>query len=153
MLCGETFLLAAAMYVDDTDLLHWGDSPITKDEDMIHQVQCATNDFGSLVQATEGALKPTKCFAYFLSYHSVKGKMVLKTLTDLTEPTEWVESKNNDGKLSREPSHISVPQPSGVSVPVPTKDVSDPTLMVGVHYVPRGNGIYHIDAMKNKGDL
>ena len=25
--------------------------------------------------------------------------------------------------------------------------------MLGVHYVPRGNGIYHIDAMKNKGDL
>ena len=49
---------------------------------------------------------------------------------------EWVESKNNIGDISREQSHISVPQPSGFSVPVPTKDVSDPTFMMGVHYVP-----------------
>ena len=31
--------------------------------------------------------------------------------------------------------------------------MSDPTLMLGVHYVPLGNGIYHIDTMKNKGNL
>ena len=54
------------MYVDDTDLLHWGDSPITNDDKLTNQVQSATNDFGSLVQATGGALKTIKYFTYFL---------------------------------------------------------------------------------------
>ena len=30
------FLLAAAMYVDGTDLFHWGNSPITRDYLMLH---------------------------------------------------------------------------------------------------------------------
>ena len=33
------FLLAAAMYIDDTDLIHWADSPHANDEEFIAQVQ------------------------------------------------------------------------------------------------------------------
>ena len=97
--------------------------------------------------------------AYGVTYHKNwshicdHSSKAVKALKDLPEPSEWVESKNDNGDISWEPSHISVPQPSGILVPVPTKYVSDPTLMLGVHCVPRGNGIYHIDAMKNKGDL
>ena len=54
------FLIAAAIYVDDIDLLHWGDSPITNDDELITQVRDEMNDFGNLVEATGGALKPTK---------------------------------------------------------------------------------------------
>ena len=53
------FLLTAVMYVDDTDLLRWGNSPDTKNGDLITQVQSTTNDFPHLVQATYGALKPS----------------------------------------------------------------------------------------------
>ena len=44
-------------------------------------------------------------------------------------------------------------QPGDSPVPVPTKDVSNPTLMMCVHYAPLGNGIYHVDAMKNEGGV
>ena len=79
--------------------------------------------------------------------------MKLKALKDLPAPLTWVELKNNARQIIWEPSYISVPQPGGSPVPVPTKDVSDPTLMLGVHYAPMSNRIYHIDAMKHKGDL
>ena len=147
------FLLAAAMYVDDTYLLHWGNFLDMEDGSLIRQVQSATNDFVHLVQATRGALKPSKCLAYFLAYHRVNGKMKLKALKNLPAPLAWVEIKNNERQIIREPSHVSVSQSGGSPVPVPTKDVSNPTLMLGVHYAPLGNGIHYIDAMKHKGDL
>ena len=56
----RVFLLAAALYVDDTDLLHWADSPHTDDEELIEQVQNSTDDFANLAQASGGALKPPK---------------------------------------------------------------------------------------------
>ena len=34
----RAFLFAAVMYVDDTDLLHWVESPKDKDEELIESV-------------------------------------------------------------------------------------------------------------------
>ena len=62
------FILAAVMYVDDTDLLHWAPSPTTPSRELVQQVTEATNDWGLLGQATDGALKPGKCFLYLLNY-------------------------------------------------------------------------------------
>jgi hypothetical protein len=52
------FLIAAAMYVNDANLLHWGDSPQMEDEHLIQMVQDATDNFAHLVEATGGAIKP-----------------------------------------------------------------------------------------------
>ena len=72
------FLLAAIMYVDDTDLLHWADNPYVSDEEFILQCQKATTDWGLLAHATGGALKPAKCSIYFMLYKFVNGRAKLK---------------------------------------------------------------------------
>ena len=145
------FLLAAALYVDDTDLLHWADSSETEDEELIEMVQGATDDFANLAQASGGALNPSKCFVYFLTYQPMKGKMKLKPLKKLPEPACLIEVKQKDGSLAYEPSHISVLQPDGSRVPIPTMDVSAPTQMLGAYFAPIGNGVPHMEAMKEKG--
>eukprot|EP00956_Cyclotella_meneghiniana_P008314 scaffold11103_cov25-Cyclotella_meneghiniana.AAC.4 len=53
----DRFLLAAIIYVDDTDLLHWAKFYGIEDEEFVGQVQEATTDWGMLVHATGGAGK------------------------------------------------------------------------------------------------
>jgi len=145
------FLIAAAMYVDDTDLIHWADSPHTDDDEFIAQVQQATTNFGMRAHAGGGALKPVKCSSYFLTYHTVNGKTMLKPLSKLPAPSAWVDVTQKDGSIKLEPSHISVPQPDGSSVPIPTKDVTEATEMLGMFFAPIGNSVPHIEAMREKG--
>ena len=40
------------MYVDNTNLLHWPESPVTDPGTLIQHVQTATTDYGHLAQAT-----------------------------------------------------------------------------------------------------
>ncbi len=70
---GRLFSLAAVMYVDDTDILHWPPSAYTNDAKLVSYVQCATTDWGRLSQALGGILKAPKCSIYFLSYKTVRG--------------------------------------------------------------------------------
>ena len=70
------FLLAAVMYVDDTDLLHLAPSKQTTDEELFTQVEDSTKAWGQLAQATGGALKQPKCFTYFVSYRFTGGRPV-----------------------------------------------------------------------------
>lgn len=44
-LMGRLFYLAAVMYVDDTDILHWPPSSDTEDEELVAYVQQATTDW------------------------------------------------------------------------------------------------------------
>eukprot|EP00956_Cyclotella_meneghiniana_P028760 scaffold67902_cov49-Cyclotella_meneghiniana.AAC.1 len=71
-------LLAAIIYVDDTDLLHWGRFYGIDDEEFLADAQAATIDWCMLVQATGGAVKPAKSFWYLLSWRFQRGKPVLK---------------------------------------------------------------------------
>ena len=50
-----------------------------------------------------------------------------------------------------EVSHLKILQPDGSQVPIPTKDVTVPTEMLGLHFAPVGNGFHHMEAMKKKG--
>jgi hypothetical protein len=42
---GRLFSLAAVMYVDNTDILHWQPSSFIEDEDLVSYVQQATTDW------------------------------------------------------------------------------------------------------------
>ena len=72
------FLLTAVCYVDDMDLLHLSPSVHTTDRELFAQVQAATTDWGQLAQASDGALKPEKCYVYFISYRFINGKARLQ---------------------------------------------------------------------------
>ena len=60
------FSLWAVMYVDDTNLLHWTESPMMDPKTLIHHVQMATTYYGHLAQASGGILMEKKCSVYFL---------------------------------------------------------------------------------------
>ena len=68
------FLLAAVMYVDDTDLLHQTRRASVSDEELIEHTQVATIDWCILAQATGGKLKAEKCWVYFMVYEFVGGR-------------------------------------------------------------------------------
>jgi hypothetical protein len=113
------FFLAAVMYVDDTDLLHWPSSNVTDPKELIEYVQHATTDWGKLSQASGGILKAGKCSVYFLDYKFVSGRARMKSLGDLPKPTGLIKL---NGKLL--PSHISILQPDGPDARIVTHNVT-----------------------------
>ena len=54
LIFSRVFLLAAVMYVDDTDLLHWAEIPETTDEELIEKVQWELDVWADIVNATGG---------------------------------------------------------------------------------------------------
>jgi len=141
------FLLAAVMYVDDTDLLHLASSPETTDEELISQAQHQVIDWGMLVQATGGILKQKKCGAYFMAYKFVNGVAKMKKRSELPPPIAKVKMKDK----SEAPAHILIPQPDGIAVPIATLDIDQSAEMLGVFFNPLGDGLDHITAMREKG--
>ena len=75
----------------------------------------------------------------------------MKSLRHLPPPTGNIEVKQADGIMKEEPCHLTVTQPGGDRVPIPTKGVTVSTLMLGVHFVPKGHGTPHTKAMRQKG--
>ena len=73
-------LLAAVMYVDDTDLIHWSQSLVCTPEVLIAAAQTATYAWGGVAIATSAAMKPEKCYAYFFSFWFDKGRAKLRTI-------------------------------------------------------------------------
>ena len=98
------FILAAIIYVDDTDLLHWASRYGISDEEFIEDIQSATFDWGMLAQSTGGAIKPPKSFWYLLSWKFERGRPMLK------EPHELPQTS------------LSIPQPKAPSVPIARKE-------------------------------
>ena len=140
------FILSAVMYVDDTDLLHWPDSPSCEPEELVQHVQRSTTDYGLLAQASGGILKPTKCSVYFLAYKFVRGRARLMSLQDLPAPSARVTEGNQEY-----PSHITIPQPDGSVAPIVTHDVTTASKMLGVHFSPSGNSADHVEYIVQKG--
>ena len=95
------------LYVDDSDILHVASSPTTSEEDFLASVQTATTDWGKLVQATRGYLKPSKYFWYMLSWKWINGIPKLKNVSEL--PT----------------TALKIPQSHGESVTIPLKGADE----------------------------
>ena len=56
------------MYIDNTYLLHWVDSPEEKDEELIESVKRDVTEWGEIVQSTGGILKAIQCSLFLLTY-------------------------------------------------------------------------------------
>lgn len=56
---GLVLVIAALLYVDDTDLLHMSKNLLTTDKDFVCSVKSATSYWAHLLQATDGNLKPS----------------------------------------------------------------------------------------------
>ena len=130
---GVMFFLAAIIFVDDTDLLHIAKRRGMSDIDFSHQVQQATFDWGFIVQATGGYLKPAKCFWYMLSWHWVRGEPRLKKLRSLP----W--------------QPLMVPQKDGNPAPIPLKDVHHAEKTLGIWTCPAGDFGVHLNEIRKAG--
>jgi hypothetical protein len=104
------------MYVDDTNLIHWSCTPICIPKELITTAQTATYTWGGLAIATGAAMKPEKCYAYFLLYWFDKGRAKMRTISSFPAPSAFITMP--DGFIA--PSHLRVPLPNGTSEQIPT---------------------------------
>ncbi len=87
-------LLAAVMYVNNTDLIHWSCQPFCSLVKLIVASQTLTYAWGGLAIAMGAAIKPEKCYVYFLSNWHDCGQAKLQTVWALPEsiaqlPFHW----------------------------------------------------------------
>ncbi len=139
-------MLAAIVYVNNTDLLHWPSLAYTSPGDLIEFVQKEITDWGLLSQASGGILKPSKCLVYFLNYKFVGGQAKIKSIQDLLEPMAFITE--GDRTL---PLHITITQPDRSLVPIVTHDVTTPSKVLGVNFTPAGNCLIHVEQVVQKG--
>ncbi len=121
-------------------LIHWAKKPSCTPDELIATAQTATYAWGGLVIATRVAMKPEKCYAYFLSYWYDKGQGNLRMIRSLPSPSAYITLSN--GTIA--PCHLKVPLTDGASAPIPTLDSEKASLMLGVYFGPLSGGGTHI---------
>jgi hypothetical protein len=141
------FILAAVLYVDDANNIHMTPSVTGSQSELIQHAQHSTNAWGGLAIATGAAMKPEKCFAYFMTYPVVRGHHILGTIDNLPDPTALIPQAD-DHPL---PSHMTVPLPDGTNAPILTLPPTTASLMLGVWFVPASRGTKHMYEMCKKG--
>jgi hypothetical protein len=133
-------ILVAVMYVEDTDLVHWSSLPSCTPVELIAAAQTATYAWGDLAIATGAAMKPDKCYAYFLSYCYNCGRAKLRTVK--APPDSIAPITLPSGEIA--PSHLRVPLPNGASAPIPTLHNKHASLMLGIYFSPTSGGSAHM---------
>ncbi len=87
-------------------------------------------------------MKAKKCSVYFLDYKFICGCACMKSLQDL--PASGLYISEGDAMY---PSHIVIPQPDSMEIPIITHDVTTALKMLGVHDSPAGNSPTHVKHM------
>jgi hypothetical protein len=137
------------MYVNDTVLIHWAGQSSCSPSKLIAAAKIATYAWGSLAIATGAAMKPEKCYAYFLSYWYDCGHSKLRTVRALLASIASITLLS--GKIA--PSHLRVPLPDRTSAPIPTLRNEDVSLMLGIYFSPTSGSSTHIGEMSKKNLL
>eukprot|EP00956_Cyclotella_meneghiniana_P022380 scaffold42322_cov25-Cyclotella_meneghiniana.AAC.4 len=132
---GRILILAAIIYVDDTDLLHWAKFYGIEDEEFVRQVQDANTDWGMLVHATGGAVKPSKSFWYLMSWKFHNGRAKLKTKQELNQfSIAILQSDGTTAVIPLEGNDVTKKTPGVWSNPLnkPRVPLQYPTLFYGL---------------------
>ncbi len=140
-------ILAAVMYVDDTNLVHWSSVPSCTPTELIVAAQTATYAWGGFAIATRAAMKPEKCYTYFLSYWYNRGRAKLRTVKALPDSIAPITLPSG----ATAPSHLRVPLPGGTSAPIPILRNEHASLMLGIYFGPTSGGSTHIQEMAKTG--
>ncbi len=128
----RTLDLVAVIYMDDTDLPHMTKHVTATATELIEHLQQSTNVWKGLASATRLALKPEKCYAYFMTYMYTKGRASMADITNL--PTPICMLLQSEGLPL--PSHITVPLPDCTLAPIPTLSTNTALLMLGIWFGP-----------------
>jgi hypothetical protein len=125
--------LTAILYVDDTDLLH-----INMDaEELIAEVhtaiQRAIENWGRLLIATGGTLKPEKCFYHLIDFA-------------WTQKGGWQYIAHHEDECAA----LFAPLPDGTMAPILHLSVDDAQKTLGVTTCPSGNSAGSLHQMTDK---
>jgi hypothetical protein len=123
--------LAAVLYVDDTDVIHLD---MTKNEDKFEaliRLQESVYNWGKLLIATGGSLKPSKCFYHLISF-------------SWKPDGSWVYDSNEED----EEIVLEIPLPDGSSAPIEHCGVDEAHKTLGVITCPSGSSKPAITHMK-----
>jgi hypothetical protein len=114
---------------------------------LIAAAQTATYAWGGLATATGAAMKPDRCYVYFLSCWYNRGRAKLRTINALPGSIASITLPN--GVIA--PLHLRVPLPDGTAAPIPTLRNKDASLMLGVWAGPASGSGKHLREMARKG--
>jgi hypothetical protein len=117
-----------AMYVDDLDLYTWKDE-ITDPYELMLQSQREVLQWCLLLNTTGGALKPEKCFWYFLDYTCEGG--------------EWSYAVHSEFELS-------ITNPDGSASIIKQEEVTTSKKTLGIHDSPSGGNQGHLEYILSK---
>ncbi len=125
--------LSVILYVDDTNLLHLnmdGDEMIFETHAAL---QCAIENWGKLLIATGGTLKPKKCFFHLIDFQWT-----------------WQGGWRYIGYHEDETAAVFVPLPNGTLAPIQHRAVDDAQKTLGIITCPSGDSTGSLTQMKEK---
>jgi hypothetical protein len=125
--------LSAILYVDETDLLHLnmdGDEMIFETHAAL---QRAIENWGKLLIATGGTLKPKKCFFNLIDFQWT-----------------WQGGWRYIGYQEDETAAVFVPLPNGMLAPIQHRAVNDAQKTLGIITCPSGDSTGSLTQMKEK---
>jgi hypothetical protein len=126
--------IAGIIYVDDTDLVHFRMDEDQGKEEAFFNLQEAITNWGKLLLATGGALKPIKCFFHLISFA-------------WKEDGSWFyENNENDEEFQ-----AKVPLAGGSSGNIQHLGINEPIKTLGSMTCPSGSSRGSIEYMQKKG--
>jgi hypothetical protein len=139
--------LAAVIHVDNTNLPHMTALFTAILSNLIMNSQKLTNAWGGLAIAKGAALKPKKCYAYFIIYHFTNGQASLGEIDDLSTPSCLIPQIEGPPL----PSHLNILLPGHSLAPKPTLSTFTASLMLGIWFGSSSCGAKHTLEMCCKG--
>jgi hypothetical protein len=130
---GLMVVVAAILFVDDTDLLHLCTDEDMTEHDFVMKSNRATYFWAKLLQATGGNLKPPKCYEYLLLFKFINGEPMLKSLREIEDLPACV-----------------IPQPSAGDVAIERKPCEEASETLGVFTSPAGTSTAQLDKILQK---
>ena len=130
---GESFNLAAILFVDDTDVIHFRMHANESTMEAHQRLQESVLSWGNLLIATGGSLKPVKCFYHLISF-------------TWNRHGQWSYSDNH----TEECLQIFIPQPNDTLVPITHLGVNDASKTLGSMTCPSGKAEAAIDRIQEK---
>ena len=130
---GLLLMLAAVIYVDDTDLLVRATGRRISDTDFFSQIQKAINCWGRIIMATGGHCKQAKCKVSVVTFGYRNGRAYIKPQQVLPQPP------------------FVIPQHNGPSLPIAHIPSNQACEALGTFIAADSNPTPQLEEMKKKG--
>jgi hypothetical protein len=132
-IANELVTMVGLLFVDDTDLIAFGNDADTVPMELITSLQAAIHTWQAGLFTTGGALKPEKCAWGILAYYFVAGQARMY----------------NQARL---PASVYVRNPAGELVEIERKEPSEAITVVGVVQALNGDMKPQVEALTHKAD-